>query len=153
MIHFIAWGVEVKIWGGQILGLVMLAAMVWLFWKAQRDPHNPIDFSTMFVWPATNQTSLILTLTFIAGMAGTWVVVDMEFRSRLTAEIFLGYLGIMVLGKGMTEWTNAWRDRGPPPPAPPPAPNQIIGNAGNVNAAPLPHQATEATQPAQPKPG
>lgn len=136
MIHFTAWGVEVKIWPGEVLGILMIAAMIWLFWRAQRDTTNPIDFSTMIVWPGTQQTSVILFLTLVAGMTGIWVVLDMEFRGKLTSEIFLGFLGIMVLGKGMTEWVNAWRDRPPPAAVPAPAPNQIIGSAAQVNAAP-----------------
>jgi hypothetical protein len=144
MIHFTAWGVEVKIWPGEILGIAMIAVMIWLFWRAQRDASNPIDFSTMIVWPGTQQTSVILFLTLVAGMTGIWVVIDMEFRSKLTGEIFLGFLGVMVLGKGMTEWVNAWKDK-PAVPAVPAAPNQIIGSAAQVNAAP-------PAPPAQPAP-
>lgn len=148
MIQFTAWGALVKIWPGQILGIAMIAAMVWLFWKAQRSPTNPIDFSTMFVWPQTQQTSVIIFLTFLAGMTGIWVIVDMEFRGKLTAEIFLGFLTIMIFGKGATEWVNAWRDKpaAPPPPTQPPAQQQFIGKADAVNA--MPPAAAAAAEPA-----
>lgn len=140
------------IWPGQILGVVMIVAMIWLFWKAQRSKTNPIDFASMFVWPGSQQTSLILFLAFVSGMGGIWIIVDREFRGVLTAEMFLGWLTIMIFGKGATEAINAWRDRGPPPPAPPAAPNQIIGSAAQVNAAPAaqPAPQTPAAAPALP---
>ncbi len=100
----------------------------------------------MFVWPGTGQTSVILFLTFIAGMSGVWIVVDMEFRSKLTADIFLGFLAVMICGKGMTEWANAWRDKAPAPPAPP-ASQQFVAKADSVNAAPAAAAAPAATLP------
>ena len=134
VLHF--WTNTLVIWPGQVLGVGMIAAMIWLFWRAQRSPTNPFDFGTMFVWPSTGQTSLILFLAFVAGMGGTWVILDREFRSVLTTEMFLGFLGIMIFGKGATEAINMLGNRPPAAPPPAPAPNQIIGSAAQVNAAP-----------------
>lgn len=160
VLHF--WTNTLVIWPGQVLGVGMITAMIWLFWRAQRDASDPIDFSTMIVWPGTQQTSVILFLTLVAGMTGIWIVIDMEFRSKLTSDIFLGFLGVMILGKGMTEGINAWRDRPPPAAAPAAAPNQIIGTAAQVNAAPPPapepeppaaaHAASEINAPRRRKP-
>ena len=148
VLHF--WANTLVIWPGQVLGVGMIASMIWLFWKAQTSKSNPIDFSTMFMWPGSQQTSLILFLAFVAGMAGIWIIVDREFRGVLTTEMFGLWLATMIFGKGATEAINAWRDRGPPPPAPAAAPNQIIGTAAQVNAAPATTAQPIATPPPLP---
>ncbi len=139
MIEFTAWGVLVKIWPGEVLGIVMIAASVYLFWKAQRDPKNPIDFATMLVWPGTKHTSLAFVGAFIGILASTWIVVDLELRKMLTWEIFGGYMAVLIGGKGMTEWVNAWRSKGSPPPA---QGAQYVASAGTVVQAAAPTTAT-----------
>jgi hypothetical protein len=126
------WGdVLIKIWPGEILGLIMIIAMVWVFWNAQRDPKNPIDFATMLVWPGTKHTSLAFVAAFIGVLTATWIVVDMELKKLLTAEVFIGYMAVLIGGKGMTEWVNAWRGKAPTP-APPAAQNQYVASADTV---------------------
>jgi hypothetical protein len=148
MIEFTLWGVLVKIWPGEILGIAMIAGGVWLFTRAQLDKRNPIDLSEMFVWPGTRHTSMAMFLAFVAGFSATWVVIDQEFRKTLSTELFLGYLAVMIGGKGLTEGINAWRNKppGPPPPAIPPAQQQFVGTAGAVNA--LPPTPPDAPPPA-----
>ena len=126
------WGdVLIKIWPGEILGLIMIVCMVWVFWNAQRDPKNPIDFATMLVWPGTKHTSLAFVGAFIGVLTATWIVVDMELKKLLTAEVFIGYMAVLIGGKGMTEWVNAWRGKAPTPP-PPAAQNQYVASADTV---------------------
>jgi hypothetical protein len=109
----------------------MIVCMVWVFWNAQRDPKNPIDFATMLVWPGTKHTSLAFVGAFIGVLTATWIVVDMELKKLLTAEVFIGYMAVLIGGKGMTEWVNAWRGKAPTPP-PPAAQNQYVASADTV---------------------
>jgi hypothetical protein len=135
MIHFTIPWVHwlIILWPGEIIGLLMLIAVVVLFDRAQKNPHNKMDFATMFVWPGTNQTSVILVITFVASLTGIWVVIDEELKTKLQPEIFLAMIGTLVLGKGMTEAVNAWRDR--PPNVPASNTQQIVGTAGVVSSA------------------
>jgi hypothetical protein len=158
MIEFTAWGVLVNIWPGEILGIVMMAAGFWFFNKAQRNPKNPIDLAEMFVWPGTRHTSMAMFLAAIGGFTATWVVVDQEFRKTLSTELFLGYLAVLIGGKGLTEGINAWRNKppGPPAPTPPAAQNQFVGTAAVVSSAPPtdpppPVPQAEATPSAAPR--
>lgn len=115
MIDFRLWGIDWKIWPSEVIGLAIIIAGVWLFWHAQRDPKNPMDFSTMFVWPKTKQMSLALFLAFWAGLISFWVVVDQELRNKLTPDIFWAFLTILIAGKAATEGINAWRSKLHPP--------------------------------------
>lgn len=138
MIQFPAWGATVKIWPGEILGLAMIVFVIAYFWLASRDEHNPINFGSMFVWPGTKQTSMAMFLAFCGGMTGLWILIDREFRNTLDATVFLGALSIYIGGKGLTEWINAWRARGNPPPAAGP---QYVGAADTVVQTPAPPPA------------
>ena len=122
MIQFMVYGVEFKIFPSEIIGLAMLGIVFWFFWHAQNDRKNPIDIAGMFVWPGTKHTSMALFLAFLAAMISFWIIVDQEFKHTLTTEMFLGFLGIFVVGKIGTESVNAWRSKVSPPPATPPAP-------------------------------
>ena len=124
----------IQLWPGEIIGLLMLIAVVVLFDRAQRNPHNRIDFKTMFVWPGTNQTSVILVITFVMALTAIWVVIDQELKNHLSPELFLASLGTLVIGKGMTETINMLRDR--PPAAPSNTTQQIVGTAAVVSSAP-----------------
>ncbi|MGH7875964.1 MAG: hypothetical protein ACREQO_27555 [Candidatus Binatia bacterium] len=133
MISFVAWGATVKIWPGEILGLAMIAGAIIFFWRATISKDNPINFNEMFVWPGTKHTSMAMFLAFCGSMGGLWVVFDQEFRKSLSTELFLGLMGILIFGKGLTEFINAWRAKDNPSPPPPPPPAQIIGSANVAN--------------------
>jgi hypothetical protein len=124
VIEFTAYGVHLKIWATQMLGLAGMALFFWFLWRAQRSKDNPIDFATMLVWPGTGQTSLIAVGSLLGILTTTWMIVDLALRNHLTPEYFGIYIGALIFGKGMTEFANAWRDRVPSPAA---APSIVAG--------------------------
>jgi hypothetical protein len=143
LIEFTQWGVTVKIWPGEIMGVLLIASVIWFFWKAQRDPKNPIDLAEMLTWPGTRHTSLIFVLSFLSGITGIWIIVDNQFRGKLTTEMYLGFLTIMICGKGMTEFANAYKNK-PPNPIPPAPQQQFVSQADTVT------QPAAATPPITP---
>lgn len=145
MIQFTAYGVLVKIWPSEIIGVAMLGFGTWAFWRAQTNKRNPIDLAAMFVWPGTKQTSMAMVMTFCGALTATWIIIDLTLRSHLTEGYFTAYIGTLILGKALTQAINAWGDRGPPPPN---QPNQLITNAAVVSNAPAPDPPPEVPHPA-----
>ena len=133
MIHFTAWGVPIYIWPGEVFGLLILVALVVFFWRAQTDPKNPIDLAKMFFYPDSKQMSMGMWIAFTGTIGGLWILVDQELKNKLNTEMFLGYITLVIGGKGMTEFVAAWRNKAPTPPAPA-AQQQFVGTADTVTA-------------------
>lgn len=149
MIHFTIFGVPIFIWPSEVFGLMIVVTLVVFFWRAQDDDKNPIDLAKMFFYPDSKQMSMAMVIAFIGTLTGVWVVVDAELKGRLTSESFLGFLALVIGGKGMTEWVSAWRNKAPAQP-PPAAQQQFVGTADTVTAPAAPIAPAPVVVPAPP---
>ncbi len=110
MIRFDLGRWTVSIWPSEIIGIAILLCGVWVFWRAQLDPRNPLNLATMFMWRGRpTDMSMALFLAFWAALIAMWVIIDQELKGKLGEGTYIAFLGILVAGKAATEGINAWR--------------------------------------------
>jgi hypothetical protein len=83
------------IWGITINPMVIvlalaIAAIIVLFWRAQRDRANPFDIMDLVM--EENKASKTAVAFLLAFFGTSWVIVDQEIKGTLSAEIFAAYL-------------------------------------------------------------
>lgn len=115
--------------------LALVAAVVWLGWKAQRE-RTDIDFADVFrgdggkvTWSRFGAIG-----SFIAS---TWVLVSYASMKIMPNELYYAYLlfwsGSAVAIKALEVWSGRPAQLPTPPPEPP-APTTVVNT--NVNPAP-----------------
>jgi hypothetical protein len=96
----------------------VMSFFVWLFSKAQRNPNSLVDWEDLILDHATNRTSPYKLGYVIGLVVGTWVIVKFADDSKLTWDIFGGYLAYLLGGAG---WITMNQTKSAVAPAPAPA--------------------------------
>ena len=100
--------------------IVTLLVFLWLFSKASRDPNSPIKWEHLIV-DSQNDRASPYKLGFMLGMiVGTWIVVNMADKDKLTFDIFGMYLTYLLGGASWNQFmkTKGGENTSPPPDAP-----------------------------------
>lgn len=74
--------------------------IVWIFYKGDKDPSNRVSWEDLIVDSANNKASPY-KLGFLIGMiVGTWLIIDLEDKGRVTYDILGLYLAYLLGGAG-----------------------------------------------------
>lgn len=91
---------------GKVLTYGFLFALIVFFmlvWKFSKDPNSKFNWIDLISNP-DGSASLTRTLQLIAGLTGTWVIIQSTVGKWLTVEIFTVYLAAMGISEGFTKW-------------------------------------------------
>lgn len=84
--------------------IFILSFIVWLFARANKNPNSPIRWEDMLIDSSTNRTSPYKLGFLVGAIVGTWVVIALMDRDKLSIDIFGAYLAFLVGGAGWVEW-------------------------------------------------
>lgn len=91
---------------GQVLTyayLFAVATFLFVLWKTSRDDNNKFHWIDIVSGP-DGSASLTRILQLVAGVTGTWVVVQATAGKWLNVDIFAVYLAAMGISEGFTKW-------------------------------------------------
>ena len=87
-----------------VLGLALLAVLVYVLWRAQRTQGNKIDLAYLLVDSTTGTVTLAKFSGFGAFLASTWIVVDLTITGHFDTTFAGFYMGIWGGAKVATDW-------------------------------------------------
>lgn len=85
-----------------VIGTLIL--FVWLFGKASRDPNSPIKWEHLIVDSQNDRASPYKMGFLVGGLVGTWIVVTLTDKDKLTFDIFGLYLTYLLGGAGFNSF-------------------------------------------------
>lgn len=77
------------------LGALFILFLIYIFWKAQRDPNNRIDLVDLLADQPGGKTSQGRFWSLIAGTAGTWVFIYLPVSGHFDPTYASLYLGMV----------------------------------------------------------
>lgn len=86
-----------------VLGLVLLAVLALILWRAQRGPGK-VDLTYLLVDSAVGNVTLAKFAGFGAFLASTWVLVDLAVTGKWDSTYGIGYIAIWAGAKVATDY-------------------------------------------------
>lgn len=87
--------------------IATLMFFVWIFYRASRDPLNPVKWEHLIVDSDNDRTSPYKVGYLIGVIVSTWVIVRWADTGSLTYDIFGMYLTYLLGGAGINSWTRS----------------------------------------------
>lgn len=84
--------------------IITLVLFVWLFSKASRDPNSPIKWEHLIVDISNDRASPYKMGFLVGALVGTWIVVSLADKEKLTFDMFGLYLTYLLGGTSMSSF-------------------------------------------------
>lgn len=84
--------------------IITLVMFVWLFSKASRDPNSPIKWEHLIIDSSSDRASPYKMGFLVGGLVGTWIVVSLADKDKLSFDIFGLYLTYLLGGTSMSSF-------------------------------------------------
>ena len=85
-----------------LLGTVGLGVFL-----AHRNITSKFNAYDYFIDSSTGKASVPKTLQIVAGLTGTWIVIDMAANKTLTVDFFITYLAALGVSEGWSKFIGA----------------------------------------------
>lgn len=84
--------------------LATLVFFVWLFVKADHDTNSPVRWEHLIV-DSNNDRASPYKVGYLVGLiVGTWIILTLTDRDKLTMDMFGVYLTYLLGGAGVNSW-------------------------------------------------
>jgi predicted MFS family arabinose efflux permease len=97
--------------------LFVLSFFVWLFAKASKNPTNPVEWEHLVIDSSNNRASPYKTGFLVGLIVGTWIVLSLADKDKLTFDIFGMYLTYLLGGAGVNSFVKKGIDSTPSTPS------------------------------------
>lgn len=84
--------------------LATLAFFVWLFVKANQDKNSPVQWEHLIIDSNNNRASPYKVGYLVGLIVGTWIILTLTDRDKLTMDMFGVYLTYLLGGAGVNSW-------------------------------------------------
>jgi hypothetical protein len=94
----------------QVFGMVLMIAVIWLFWRAQRSPRdvNRFDVVDMFI-DDNGKTSSGSVFKVVGGFFGIWIMGWLTISDKMTEGYFAVFLAAYFGAKPLQTVADKWK--------------------------------------------
>lgn len=84
--------------------LATLFFFIWLFVKADHDKNSPVQWEHLIIDSNNNRASPYKVGYIVGLLVGTWIILTLTDRDKLTMDMFGVYLTYLIGGAGINSW-------------------------------------------------